>query len=225
VTKDDNKLEPQFPRHEPEMSVEEAMSILLDTLHESALLNNKGGPSTREGMMLALDVTSSFLCSLGVSGQQIWPLVRLRSELEHIWEGKRSLILQPGVESIEQLAPKSRHSGPGKQIIKLYATACAEAFYRLGRNPKESEFAKGTRTQTYKMVSDAMCNWPHYDTQVTTARTIKGWWDEISDPHCDKSEHEMWNKIVESFIHTKKGQGYLKEVLKNGPPMTGGFRK
>lgn len=207
------------------MSVEEAEKILLGTLREAALLLDKGGPSTREGMMLALDVTCSFLRARGVSGQQMQPLVLLRREAEFIWEGKRSLILQPGVKSREQLASKSRHRGPGKREIKLFASACAEAIYRLGQNPKKVEFAKRTRAQTNKMVSDSMHNWPHYDTQAITARTIKGWWDEISDSRGDKREHARWNELVESFTRTKRGQGHLNEVLKNGPPMTGGFRE
>lgn len=168
-----------------------------------------------------IEIMSAF----GVSGQQLQSLVLLNRELQLIWEGKRSLILQPGVENSEQLAPKSRHSGPGKQEIKLYATACAQAIYRLGQDPNENESAKLTRLQSNKLVSDAMRNWPRYDKQEITARTIKGWWDEISDPHGDKLEHARWNELVKSFTCSKKGQGYLNEVLKNGPPMTGGFRE
>ena len=70
------------------MNVDEADRILLDTLRKSLLLQNKGGPSAREGMMQALNTICLYLHARGVSGQQIKPLVHLHRELESIWEGQ-----------------------------------------------------------------------------------------------------------------------------------------
>jgi hypothetical protein len=217
------QLPPEMPRHDPEIGRLEAERILSQTLSKAAHLFNKGGPASRDGMMLALDVVCSFLRARGLSGQQIQPLIALMQELDHIWAGKRSLLLQPGSYGPDNFAAKSRAIGPGKRSIKLYAAACAEAVYQLGRDPEIAGFQKLTRTQADTQVARAMRNWPAFDQQAVTGRTVKGWRDEITSTDRQDVRYGQWEKVVSDFISSKRGRVYLGEALRKGPPLTGGF--
>lgn len=212
-----------MPRHDPEVGRLEAERILRQTLQKAAELFNQGGSSSRDGMMIALDVTCSFLKARGISGQQIQPLIALRQELDHIWEGKRSQLLQPGICSRDDFPAKSRANVPGKQFVKLYAAACAEAVYQLGQDPEIAGFQKLTRTQADTQVARAMRNWLAFDQQTVTGRTVKGWRDEITSTDRQDVPRRQWEKVVTDFRSSKKGRAYLDEVLRKGPPLTGGY--
>lgn len=219
------QLPTEMPRHDPEIGRLEVESILRQTLQVAAELFNRGGSSSREGMMLALDVMCSFLRARGLSGQQIHPLLALRQELDHIWEGKRSQLLQPGINSPDDLPAKSRSNAPGKQCVKLYAAACSEALYKLGRDPNRVAFEKLTRTQADTQIACAMRNWPAFDHQTITGRTVKGWRDGITSNTRQDVRRRQWIEIVTGFTSNEKGRAYLDEVLRKGPPFSSGLPK
>ena len=213
-----SKRTPEFPDPKPTVGRVAAEKQLLAHLGEAMKVINEGGVKTREGMMEAIEAVICFLLDRGVSGQQIWPFGQLREELNSIFEGKRSPILQPGTKSWDDISGK-RYAGPGKQQISVFAAACSEALYQLGRTGSE-DFPKRTRTEADQVVAGRMANWRSFDRGHQTARTIKGWRDKLASTK--KDEFEL---LVRKFISDEAGRRYLKQVLVNGPPHVGGFRR
>ena len=214
----DPQRTPKFPDPKPTIGRVAAEKQLLAHLGEAMKLINEGGVKTREGMMEAIEAVICFLQDRGVSGQQIWPFGYLRKELDFIFEGKRSPILQPGIESRDDISGK-RYAGPGKQQISVFAAACSEALYQLGRSDSE-DFPKRTRTEADQFVARKMANWRAFDRGEQTARTIKGWRDKLA--RTKSGEFEL---LVLQFMRDEAGRQNLKQVLMEGPPHVGGFRR
>jgi len=213
----------RFPRHKPEASSEKAEAILFDLLDQAGMEYNQGGKSQRYAMMLALEAVKGFLGIRGFSGQHIRPLIALSEELDFLYQGNRSLVLQPGVESREDLT--ARHTGPGKQEIRMYAAACSEALYQLGKDEAASIFGKLTRVGADEKIARVMQKWPAFDqTHKVTDRTIKGWRDRLEANKWGELDTARWQSLIDKFIRDDIGQKQLKQVIKEGPPMTGGFR-
>jgi hypothetical protein len=214
----------RFPRHAPEVSRSKAEAVLFDELDKTALLFDQGGKLQRDAMMAALEAVEGFLGIRGFSGQHIQPLEMLRKELDFIYKGNRSLILQPGVENRADLP--IRHKGPGEEQIKICAAACSEAIYQLGKNDGVPAFDKLTRTQAHAKIARAMEKWPTYNQTLKIAgRTIKGWRDKFEAKARREAKRSGYQVLIDQFLKDEKGYRYLKEVIKTGPPMTGGFRK
>jgi hypothetical protein len=166
--------------------------------------------------MEGVEAVICFLHDRGVSGQQMWPFGLLRRELDHIFEGKRSLILQPGPKSRDDLSGR-RYVGPAKQDIRVFAAACSEAIYCLGRLGAKG-FPKQARTEADQIVARKVARWRTFDLGEQTARTIKGWRDKLVE-----SKNPGFELLVQQFTRDKIGQRHLKEVLEKGPLHVGGF--
>jgi len=207
---------PKFPDPKPTIELVAAEKQLLAHLAEAMKLVSEGGLKTREGMMEAIEAVIAFLYDRGVSGQQIWPFEYLRRELDLIFEGRRSTILQRGTASPDDIQGK-RSKGPAKQEIRVFAAACSEALYQLGRSDSE-DFPKRNRTEADQIVAHRMANWPAFDRGEQTARTVKGWRDKLGGT-------KGFELLVSQFLRDEIGRRHLKEVLKKGPPHVGGFRR
>lgn len=208
----------QFPEPKPTEGRIAAETRLLFHLSEAMKLVSERGPHTRDGIMEAIEAVMIFLDKRGVSGQQIWPFGLLRDELDAIFEGKRSLILQPSIETQEDL-PGTRFTGPGKKHIRLFAAACAEAVYRLGGDQTD-RFPKRRRSEADGYVARHMSKWPAFDRGSYSARTIKGWRDQI----IEEAERAKFKSLVAQFTRNEEGRRHLLEVIRNGPPHIGGFQ-
>jgi hypothetical protein len=195
---------------------------LFDELDKTALIFHQGGKDQRAAMMAALEAVEGFLGVRGFSGQHIQPLEMLRKELDYLYGGNRSLILQPDTNGRDDLP--ERHEGPGKNEIRTYAAACSEALYRLGQDESQTSFAKQTRGEADEKIAQAMQKWPTYNkTLKITGRTIKGWRDKFGAKDWGEHEKGKYRFLVQQFLRDEIGRRHLKEVIKKGPPMTGGF--
>ncbi|MEW9805027.1 hypothetical protein ABUE31_03395 [Mesorhizobium sp. ZMM04-5] len=207
---------PEFPDPKPTVDLVAAERQLLAHLGEAMKLISQGGLKSREGIMEGIEAVICFLQDRGVSGQQMWPFGLLRRELDSIFEGKRSPILQPGIETRADIS-SNRYTGPDKEDIRVFASACSEATYQLGRlDPPD--FPKCNRIEADKLVARAMTKWRTFDQKHETARTIKGWRDKLV-----KAKDPKFVLLVDQFTRDNVGHQHLKEVLKKGPPHTGGF--
>jgi hypothetical protein len=213
----DPQRTPKFPDPKPTIGRIAAENRLLAHLSEAMQLISEGGVKTRKGMMEAIEAVICFLLDRGVSSQQILPFGQLREELNSIFEGKRSPILLPGIESRDDLG--KRHAGPGRQQISVFAAACSEAIYQLGHLDSE-DFPRRTRTAADEFVARKMANWRAFDRGEQTARTIKGWRDKLT-----KTKNAQLELLVLQFTRDEAGRQHLKEVLMAGPPHLGGFRR
>ncbi len=214
----DSHNTPEFPNPKPTIGRVAAERQLFAHLSEAMKLVSEGGIKTRDGMMEAIEAVISFLHDRGVSGQQIWPLRYLRQELDGIFEGRRSPILQPGIESRDDILDR-RYVGPGKQQVRVFAAASSEALYRLGRLGFEG-FPDCKRSDADQMVARKMANWRSFDLGQQTSRTIKGWRDKLA-----KVKHPGFELLVLQFMRDEVGRQNLQQVLKEGPLHVGGFRK
>ncbi|MEQ1945520.1 hypothetical protein ABMA32_24185 [Mesorhizobium sp. VNQ89] len=212
----DLRKTPEFPRPKPTIGRATAEKQLLAHLSEAMKLISAGGVKTRDGMMEAIEAVICFLQDRGVSGQQIWPFELLRRELDFIFEGKRSRILQPGVKSRDDISG-TRYVGPDKQDIRVFAAACSEALYQLGHLGTEN-FPRRKRTETDQFVARRMAKWRSFDHGQQTARTVKGWRDKLV-----KKKDAKFELLVRQYTRDEVGRQHLKEVLKVGPPHIGGF--
>lgn len=213
-----------FPRQPPEVSRVKAEAMLFDELDKTALLFHQGGEHQRNAMITALETINGFLRVRGFSGEHIEPLEMLRKELEYLYDGNRSIVLQPGINSRDDLP--ERHEGPGKHEIRTYAASCAQAIYQLGKDEKQVAFGKLKRLEADEKVAQAMQKWPAYDqSRKITGRTVKGWRDKFSAERWGKFKTAKYRFLVKQFVRDDTGRKQLGEVLKNGPPMAGGFRK
>lgn len=208
---------PKFPKPKPRIGRIAAEEQFLAHLSKAMKLVNEGGAKTREGIVEAIEAVISFLHDRGVSGQQTWPFGYLRKELDFLFEGNRSLVLQPGNSSRNDISG-ARFTGPGKQQIRVFAAACSQALYILGCSEFEG-FPKRNRNEADQFVARHMANWPAFDRGDQTARTIKGWRDKLTS-----ASNSRFALLVLQFTRDDDGRRDLMEVIQKGPPHIGGFR-
>jgi hypothetical protein len=196
------------------VSLEAAERQLLSDLGDAMkLIGEENRP--RAGMMEAMQSVIDFLHDRGVSGQQIWPLEYLRRELELVYRGKRSPILQPGVNSREDITAK-RQGGPAKEEARIFAAACSEAVYQLGQSAKLDSFRKRTRSEADRFVAGKVSNWPSFDTGACSSSAIKSW-------RVNLGKRKDVQRLVTGFMNDDAGRHHLNQVLREGPPHIGGF--
>lgn len=169
----------------------------------------------RAGMMEAIQAVIWFLNDRGVSGQQIWPLEYLRKELEFVFQGKRSAILQPGVNSHDDITA-IRQGGPAKEEARRFAAACSEAVYQLGQRANLESFPKRTRGDVDRFVAGKVSKWPSFDSGTCSPSTIKSWRVKLG-------RREGVQFLVTAFMHDDGGRRHLNQVLKEGTQHIGGF--
>jgi hypothetical protein len=169
----------------------------------------------RAGMMEAIQAVIWFLNDRGVSGQQIWPLEYLRKELEFVFQGKRSPILQPGVNSREDVSAV-RYSGPAKEETRIFAAACSEAVYQLGQGANLDSFPKRTRGDVDRFVAGKLSKWPSFDNGACSPSTIKSWRIKLG-------KRKDVQLLVTGFMNDEAGRRHLNQVLRKGPQHIGGF--
>ncbi|OJU52827.1 MAG: hypothetical protein BGO03_03550 [Mesorhizobium sp. 61-13] len=203
----------EFPAPKPTVGLEAAERQLLSDLSDAVKLIER--KQAREGIIGALQGVIWFLNDRGVSGQQIWPLEYLRKELEFIFQGKRSPILQPGVNSREDVSAV-RYFGPAKEEIRIFAAACSEAVYQLGQRANLESFPKRTRGDVDRFVAGKVSKWPSFDSGTCSPSAIKSWRVKLG-------KREGVQHLVTGFMNDDAGRHHLNQILKEGPRHVGGF--
>lgn len=209
-----NSITPsEFPAPKPTVGLEAAEGQLLSDLSDAMKLIEQ--KQAREGIIGALQAVIWFLNDRGVSGQQIWPLEYLRKELEFVFQGKRSAILQPGVNSHDDITA-IRQGGPAKEEARIFAAACSEAVYKLGQRANLESFPKRTRDDVDRFLAGKVSKWPSFDSGSCSPSTIKSWRIKLGK----QADVQL---LVTAFVKDDSGRRHLNQVLKEGPPHIGGF--
>jgi len=188
--------------------------VLFKRLDDNARAHENTDDFGRTSCLEALRAMGDFLFDRGAAGQLIAPLSWLIRALDEVEEGRLPELFDPKMDKKMSEGRAKWSRSPAAMEIRLYAAALMDALMSEGM----------PRTQALSKVTEAMSNWPRPDSGMLKPNTVGNWRDEFlqsaaSDPV--RLEYEM---MVNDFTEGPRAKEYREEVLRNGPPLTGGRR-
>lgn len=204
----------KFPRHKPLADLAPAASALLQEMERAADLLQSEQDFGRSGVSHAIGACCNFLFLRGLSGQALVPLADLLRAFESVDQGVLPELFDPNIKSGELPERKWSRSWAGIET-KLYAAACMNALMKTGL----------TKDDAAKRVARATDNWPRISRGLIKKSTVINWRDEFLQQSRQSQEWLLFSGLSKNFSEGPRARQYLKEVLRNGPVLTGGIRK
>ncbi len=209
---DKQKL-PRRPTEVPLNEDEERLFQDLEIVFEENLeVTDFGRHAASEAVQLVL----TYLNKRGLPGNAMKPLIDVFKALQDVESGILPELFDP--RAADNSGPdglsKWSRSGGGKQI-KLYAAGFMGALMKTGVRKEEAAMR----------VARAAQSWPRFSSGVINANTVTNWRDELMQAETTDPGRLMYERLVSDFSVGAKAKQYLDEVLRKGPPLTGGKRR
>lgn len=205
---------PRFPRKDPESDHEFAERVLFEEMERAAELLHSEQDYARAGLRCALRACHDYLHVRGLSGQGLKVLADALAALDTLDRGTLPEVFDPKMRPGTELARKWSRSAAAQET-KIYAAACMEALIKAGAS-KDEAAAK---------VAENARNWPRISKGFIKPSTVANWRDELMQQQSHDRDRSMYERHSQNFSDGPRAREYLKEVLRDGPSMTGGIRK
>ena len=206
---------PKFPRHPIEMGRVQAERQLFEFLEDTASRQANSQDFGRQAVREALDIVLEFLRLRGLSGQAMKPLTDLLHAFDDVRRGVLPEMFDPksadryGAEGSRKWSKSSK-----AEETDLYLAACADALVRLKGLEPEFAFANVAR--------DAQ-KWPRVSSGIITEGRVRDLYFRYrQSAKSDKGTRSVYASVVENLSLGPRAAGFLDEVLRDGPPLTGG---
>lgn len=203
---------PKFPRPDPQSGRIHSERALFEEMERAAELLQSEQDYGRSGIRSALLACHSFLHVRGLSGQGLKPLIDLLSAFKSVEESTLPEIFDPKMRPGAEPTRKWSRA-PSARETKIYVAACLDALMNAGISEMDAA----------SKIAKSVPNWPRISVGMIKASTVANWRDELKQKQSSDRERRMFEKISRDFSEGPRAASYLKEVLRNGPPMTGGI--
>lgn len=188
--------------------------MLFEEMERAAELLNAKADFGRAGLRCALRACHDYLHVRGLSGQGLKVLVDALAALDTVDKGTLPEIfdpkMQPGV-----LPERKWSRSAAAQETRIYVAACLDALMNSGMS-QDNAAAK---------VAASARNWPRISSSIINFSTVVNWRDGLMQQQSIDPDRQKFEGISRMLSDGPRSARYLNEVLKDGPPMTGGVRK
>ena len=198
----------EVPLNQDEQQLFDDMEIVVE---ENLEVNDFGRHAAKDAVQLVM----TFLDGRGLSGQAMKPLIDVFKALEDVGNGLLLELFDPKASSNsgpDGVIKWSRSSGA--QQVKLYAAACMSALME-----------EGGKDEAAARVARASQSWSRLSSGLIKASTVANWRDEFLQTMSNDPSRLEYEHLVRAFTEGQKANGFLKKILNNGPPLTGGVRR
>lgn len=186
--------------------------MLFEEMERSAELLHTEVDYGRAGLRCALRACHDYLHIRGLSGQGLKALADALAALDTVDKGTLPEIFDPNMRP--GVLPQRKWSrSAAAQETRIYVAACLDALMKSGMSQDDAAAKVAARSQ----------NWPRISSGIINSSTVVNWRDGFMQQQSVDPDRRKFEGISRIFSDGQRGARDLNEVLRHGPPMTGGI--